>query len=66
MKRMTVHLDEHRGEHLQICSVLWTDKYWVMSHSKEHLKRMLKDLIAEAERLDLEPKTCELVVAKYV
>ena len=32
----------------RICSFTWADNFWIMSHSKEHLERMLKDLIEEA------------------
>ena len=34
--------------------------YRVLSHSKEHLQQMVKDLIVETDRGFLEPKTCEL------
>ena len=44
----------------QICSFMWADNHWVMSHSKAHLKRMIQDLNQEAERWDLEPKPASL------
>ena len=46
---------EGGGEH-QICSFMWTDNFWTMSHSKKHLEQMLKDPIEEAGKADLEPK----------
>ena len=39
----------------QICSFLWADNFWIMSHSKEHLEQMLRDLIEEANRWDKKP-----------
>ena len=39
---------------------MWADNYWVMSHLKAHLEQMIKDLIQEAERRDLEPKPASL------
>ena len=34
-ERMGIRLDEHRGESRQMCSILWADDCWFMSHSKE-------------------------------
>ena len=39
----------------QICIFLWADNFWIMSHSKEHLEQMLRDLIEEANRWDKKP-----------
>ena len=50
---------EGEGEH-QICSFTCTDNFWIMSHSKKHLEQMLKDLIEEAGKVDLEPKPASL------
>ena len=50
---------EEEGVH-QICSFLWAVNFWIMSHSKEHLEQMLKDLIEEAVKVDLEPKPASL------
>ena len=50
---------EGGGEH-QICSFMWADNFWVMSHSKKHMEQMLKDLIEEAAEMDLEPKPASL------
>ena len=36
------------------------DNFWVVSHSKAHLEQMLKDLIQEAAKWDLEPKPASL------
>ena len=47
------------GEH-QICSFMWADNFLMMSHSKKHLEQMVKDLIEEAARVDLEPKPASL------
>ena len=56
-KRKGVLMDidgEGEGVH-QICSFMWADNFWIMSHSKEHLEQMLEDLIEEAAKVDLEP-----------
>ena len=44
----------------QMCSFLWADNYWIMSHSKMHSEQMLKEFIEEAGRWDLEPKPASL------
>ena len=44
----------------QICSFTWADDFWIMSHSKENLEQMLRDLLEEASRWDLEPKPASL------
>ena len=41
----------------QICSFMWADNFWIIYHSKKHLEQMLKDLIKEAAKADLEPKS---------
>ena len=39
---------------------MWADNIWIVSHSKENLEQMLRDLIEEASKLDLEPKPASL------
>ena len=46
---------EGEGED-QICSFMWADNFWIVSHSEKQLEQMLKDLIEEAAEVDLEPK----------
>ena len=61
-KRRGVLLDvegEGGGEH-QVCSFMWAYNLWIISHSKKHLEQMLKDLIEEAAKVDLEPKPASL------
>ena len=65
-KKMGVLMDTREGQAHQICSFMWTDNYWIMSHSKTHLEQMTKDLMEEAERWDLEPETCRSVVDKHL
>ena len=36
---------EPEGEVHQICSFIWADNFWIMSHSKKHLEQMLKYLM---------------------
>ena len=60
-KNMGLLLD-FKGEKVrQICSSVWADNFWIMSHSNRNLERMLRDLIEEAEKWDLAPKTCKSV-----
>ena len=41
-------------------SFMWADNFWIMSHSKENLEQILRDLIEEASRWDLKPKPASL------
>ena len=58
-KRCSLGCREEEGVH-QICSFTWADNSWIMSHSQEKLEQMLKDLVEEAEKVDLEPKPASL------
>ena len=59
-KRKGVLLDvEGEGEH-QICSFVWADNFWIISHSKQHLEHMVKDHIEEAAKVDLELQPASL------
>ena len=50
-----------KGERAQkICSFMWADNFWLMSHSKRNLEQVLWDLIEEAEKCDLAPKPASL------
>ena len=53
---MVIHLDESHGKGNYIRSILWADNFWVMPSSKEHLQQMVKYLLEEPEREDLESK----------
>ena len=44
----------------QMCSFVWADNFWIMSHSKIDLEQMLQDLVEEAEKWDLVPKPASL------
>ena len=59
-KKIGVLVNSRAGPAHQICSFTWADNHWIMSHSKTHLEQMMKDLIEEAERWDLEPKPASL------
>ena len=60
-KRKGVLVDiEAEGEVHQICSFMWSDNCWTMSHSKKHLEQMLKDLTEEVAKVDLKPKPASL------
>ena len=60
---MELHIETCPGGDHKICSFMWADKCWILSHSKTHLEQMMKDLIEEAERWDL---TCKSVVDKHL
>ena len=60
-----IEKDGHAGYH-QICSMLLADNYWIMSHSMLHLEQMMKQLVEELWRYDMEPKIGEPVVDEYV
>ena len=61
MRRRSGILVDLEGEGVhQICSFMWADNFRIMSHSKEILEQMLRDLIAEASRRDLVPKPASL------
>ena len=51
-KGILLDLDEERAHHKDI--------FCVMSHSKENLEQMLRDLIEEASRWDLVPKPASM------
>ena len=59
-KRSGVPLDIEGGGAHQRCSFMWADNFWIISHSKENLEQMLRDLIEEASIWDLEPKPASL------
>ena len=59
-KRVGVILDLGGERTHHICSFMWADNYWAMSHSMALLEQMLKDLIQEAGRWDVEPKRARL------
>ena len=50
---MGVLLDLEGERALQICTFMRPKNFWIMSHSKNHLEQMLRDLIQEAEKWDL-------------
>ena len=57
---MGVLVNSREGPSHQVCSFTWADNNRIMSHSKAHLEQMLKDLIEDAERWDVEPKPASL------
>ena len=46
----------------QICSSMWEDNFWIMSHSNDNLEHMLRDVIEEGPGT----QTSKCVVDKYV
>ena len=51
-ERMVSHLDEFRGESHKSCTILWTENFWVMSHSEEPLKHRMEDDMEETDSWD--------------
>ena len=39
----------------QVCNFVWADNYWIFSQKKENVERIMKDLVEEVERWDIEP-----------
>ena len=50
---------KREGRH-QICSFVWADNFWIVSHSKENLEQMQRDFFEEADKWDLVPKPASL------
>ena len=48
-------LSELEDSH-QVCSFMWADNYWILSHKKENAEQMTKELVEEVERWDMAPK----------
>ena len=59
-KRKGILLDKDGAKVHQICSLMWADNFWIMSHSEENMELVLRDLMQEASRWDLEPKPASL------
>ena len=53
-------IDEEGGGEHHVCSFMWADNFCIVSHSKKHLEQMLKALIEEAAKVDLESKLASL------
>ena len=59
-KNMGLLLDFKGDKAHLICSFMWADNFGIMSHSKRNLEQMLRDLIEEAEKWEVAPKTASL------
>ena len=59
-KNMGLLLDSKGGKAHQICSFMWADNFWILSHSKSNLEQMLRNLMEEAGKWDLVPKPASL------
>ena len=44
----------------QVCSFMWADKYWILSHKKENAEHMMKELVEEVDTWDMESNTRQL------
>ena len=54
-QQMEIHIDRRQGRSYQVSSIPWADNHWVMPHSEKHLEQLMKELIEEAKRWNLEP-----------
>ena len=62
-KKMGVFLDfEGKKKAHQICSFMWADNFWTLSHPKSNLEQMLRDLIENPGKVGLSTWTCESLV----
>ena len=43
-KEIGVLMETSEGRDHQICSLIWADNCWIMSHSKSQPEQMLKDI----------------------
>ena len=59
-KSLGILLDFEGQTAHQICSLMWSDNFLIMSHSTRILEQMLRDLIEEAEKWDLAPEPASL------
>ena len=61
MKKTRGILLDMEGERAHaICSFMWAGNFWIMSHSKEMLKQMLRDLLKKQADGTLEPSPASL------
>ena len=57
---MGVLLDFEGGKAHHVCSFMWADIFWIMSHFRRDLEQMLRYLIGEAEKWDPVTKPASL------
>ena len=53
---MGILLDFEGEKAHQMCSFMWADTFWIMSHSKRDSEQMQRDLIEEAAKWDMAPE----------
>ena len=58
--QMVTSIDKNQAGNHQMYSFLWANHYWITSHPKRLLEHMMKELIEEAARWDLEPQWASL------
>ena len=58
--KIGIHIQNELEDNNQVCSFMWADNYWIMSHKKENVERMMKELVEEVERWDMEPEPASL------
>ena len=59
-KRWDATLTHVNDKNIKSVVFEWADIYWILSHSKTFLEQMMKGLVEEAEKWDLEPKPASL------
>ena len=59
-RRLGIHIKNDLVVNNQVCSFMWADNHWIMSHNQENEERMKNQLVEEVERWDMEPKSASL------
>ena len=64
-KGFLMDIEEEGGGDHQICSFMWADSFWIMSHSRNLQEQMLKDLIRSGKS-GFGAQACESVVDEHI
>ena len=56
------HNQNEPEDYHQVSSFMWADKHRILSHKKENAEQMMKELVEEVEKWDMEPNARQLAV----
>ena len=62
---MRLHIDTCHGGCRHVCSFMWADNSWILSHSKTRLEQIMKALIEGSGEMGLGAQTSKSMVDKY-
>ena len=65
-RRMSILMDYEDERAHQMCSLMWVDNFWIMSHSKKSLQQMLCDLFEDSKQMESGTQADEFVVDWHV